>query len=103
MDGHSSSGCNDDQMRGWREQLKKEYDRDFEFIDPTGQLLRDGQASSYAIVEADRNAIEDADGLLVNMWRESIGTAFGVIHARNVGRPVVVRRRRHLFWKNQSS
>ena len=89
-------GCNDDQLRGWREQLKKEYDRDFEFIDPTGQLLRDGQASSYAIVEADRNAIEDADGLLVNMWRESIGTAFGVIHARNVGRPVVVADPNHL-------
>ena len=45
------SGCNDDQMHRWRDQLKKDYGRDFEFIDPTGQLLRDGQASPYAILQ----------------------------------------------------
>ena len=89
------SGCNVAQMRGWRDLLKNEHARDFEFIDPTDQLL-DVLASPYALVEAARHAIEEADGLLVNMWRESIGTAFGLIQAHRAGRPVVVADPNHL-------
>lgn len=83
------SGCNETQRREWRQQVKKKYGSQLDFIDPTDNLVgRD--ASPYEFVQADLKAIEDADGLLVNMWRESIGSAMGVVHAHRHGRPVVV-------------
>lgn len=59
------SGCNDAQMRRWRESVKEKYDKQFDFIDPVGNLL-DGEANAHAVVEADIRSIESADGLLIN-------------------------------------
>ena len=64
-------------------------------IDPSENLL-DQEASPAEVVEADIRAIESADGLLVNMWRESIGAALGVVHAHGRGKPVVVSDPNHL-------
>lgn len=89
------SGCNDAQMRRWRESVKEKYNKHFDFIDPVGNLL-DGEANAHAVVEADIRSIENADGLLINMWRESIGAGLGAVHAHRRGRPVVVSDPNHL-------
>ena len=83
------SGCNELQRHQWRNEVKKKYAAHFDFIDPTDDSLGQ-EGTPYEIVEADFQAIEDADGMLVNMWRESIGSAMGIVHAHRVGRPVVV-------------
>ena len=83
------SGCNEEQRHGWRTQVKDKYGKQIDFLDPTDNLVR-REASPYEFVQADLRAIEEADGLLVNMWRESIGSAMGVVHAHRHGRPVVV-------------
>ena len=85
------SGCsNDEQVHRWREEVKKECSKDFDFIDPAElPLLRPGATARQA-VEEDLKAIKRADGLLVNMWRESIGSAIGIVHVHKEGRPVVI-------------
>ena len=83
------SGCNEAQKTRWRDEVKRAYGDRMTFIDPVEQLLEPG-ASPYEFVEADLQAIEAADGLLVNMWRESIGTAIGVAHAHLRSRTIVV-------------
>ena len=86
------SGCsNRDQVHRWREDVKNsQYSKDFVFIDPAElPLLRPGATARQA-VEEDLRAIKRADGLLVNMWCESIGSAIGIVHAHKEGRPVVI-------------
>ena len=83
------SGCTDLQRHKWRDEVKKKYGKHFDFIDPTDEPL-DQEANSAEFVDADLRAIESSSGLLANMWRESIGTALGIVHASRVGRPVVL-------------
>lgn len=85
------SGCNDAQRCGWREEIKKEYEQHFEFEDPaSNSKLLEKDASSWEIVNADLEAIRDSDGMIVNMWRESIGTSIGLVHAQSSGIPIVM-------------
>lgn len=93
------TGCNDDQLHRWRDEVKAKYERDFSFIDPTERWPGDPMghdATPLEIVKADLQNIETADGLLVNMWRESIGASIGIVHAHRFGRPVVVADPNHL-------
>lgn len=76
-------------MRAWRRQLRERYRDECEFLDPTDQLVQ-AEGQPYEVVRRDIAAIEQADGILANMWRESIGTAMGIVIARNKGKPVVV-------------
>lgn len=89
------SRCNDAQMRRWRETVKGKYGSKMTFLDPVERLV-DPEASPYEFVEADLQHIMEADGLLVNMWRESIGAAMGVAHAHRHGRAIVVSDPNHL-------
>ena len=85
------SGCNDVQVHRWRNDVKKsQYSKYFDFIDPTELPLLRPEATARQAVEEDLRAIKKADGLLVNMWRESVGSAIGIVHAHKEGRPVVV-------------
>lgn len=86
------SGCNDSQRDKWRESVKGKYGKDLEFVDPTEAL----KEARYDIVKADLQAIEEADGLLVNMWKESIGSAIGIVRAYGAGKPVVVADPNHI-------
>lgn len=93
------TGCNEVQLHHWRDEVKAKYAKDFAFIDPTRQW--EGNAigadkSPLEIVEADLRGIERADGMLVNMWRESIGASIGIVHAHRAGKPVVVADPNHL-------
>jgi len=89
------SGCNAVQMRRWRDTVKDKYSSKMTFLDPVENLLAP-EASPYEFVEADLQSIQEADGLLVNMWRESIGAAMGVAHAYQRGRVIVVSDPNHL-------
>ena len=89
------SHCNESQKRRWRETVKHEYEAKMTFLDPVENLLGP-EASAYEVVAADIRLIERADGLLVNMWRESIGSALGVVHAFRQGRPVVAADPNHI-------
>lgn len=51
------------------------------------------EGSPHEIVDRDLTSIAGADGVLVNMWKESIGSAIGVVHARAKGKVVVLGRR----------
>ena len=87
------NGCNEAQRHRWRDDVKAKYAKDFSFIDPTRRWPDDAlgeHATPLGIVEADLRGIEEADGMLVNMWRESIGASIGIVHAHRIGRPVVV-------------
>lgn len=86
------SGCNDHQKHKWREEIKQRFAADMDFIDPTETL----KSTSYAAVKNDIDSVEAADGLLVNMWRESIGSAIGIVHAHRNGRPVAVADPNHM-------
>ena len=91
------SRCNETQTRHWREAVKRKYEARMEFLDPVEkENLVGPEESPYKVVEADLRLIEQADGLLVNMWRESIGATMGVVHACRHGRPVVVADPNHL-------
>ena len=93
------TGCNDEQIHLWRDEVQAKYKKDFDFIDPTqrweGNAIGDDK-SPHEIVEADQRGIESADGMLVNMWRESIGASIGMVHAHRLGKPVVVADPNHL-------
>ncbi len=80
------SGCNDAQKHKWRDEIQRKYGKHLDFIDPTKML----EEFPYEAVKTDLRAIEEADGLLVNMWRESIGSAIGVVLAHRAARPVPV-------------
>jgi|GEM_PF-6951483 len=83
------SGTNHEQRHVWREDLKARFSEEFEFIDPTDNVIEAGR-SDFDVVRADAEAIRSADAMLANMWRESIGTAFGILHAHSAGKLVVV-------------
>lgn len=93
------TGCNEEQVHRWRDEVKAKYTKDFTFIDPTqrweGNAIGDDK-SPHEIVEADQKGIQRADGMLANMWRESIGTSIGMVHAHRSGKPVVVADPNHL-------
>jgi transcriptional regulator NrdR family protein len=83
------SGCNDEQRTHWRRLVQSRYGEEFEFLDPAEDLVQEHDAP-YQVVERDVRAIGKADAVLANMWRESIGTAMGLVIAKLRHKPVVV-------------
>jgi nucleoside 2-deoxyribosyltransferase len=87
-------GCNDTQRQDWRRKVKDLADKSIRFIDPAADPVAGN--SPYQLVARDIQSIESADAVLANMWRESLGTAIGLVHARAKGRIVVVVDPNHL-------
>ena len=83
------SNCNPNQRDKWRNKLTKGFGEEFEFIDPAKNLI-EPDSDYQTVVEADIESIKNSDAVLANMWRESIGTAFGIIHAHSSTKVVVV-------------
>jgi len=83
------SGCNPEQLSHWRFHVKDRWSKEFDFIDPSEDQVHAADSPSE-VVRRDEAGIESCDAVLANMWRESIGTAIGVAHARYHGKPVMV-------------
>lgn len=83
------SGCNSTQLHKWRDEVKHDFQAYFDFLDPTENLIQAGR-TDFEVVKADEEAIRSSDAVLANMWRESIGTAIGVMHAHAMHRIAVV-------------
>lgn len=93
------SGCNEKQIHAWRNNIIKKYGNKFLFENPADKIYERIKSNTYVpynIVKDDLESIARADALLVNMWKESIGTAIGVVHAKNLGKPVVVVDHNHI-------
>ena len=77
--------------RAWRELAKKVLGKDFLLLDPMRRNFKDREVdSANEIVEFDLQDVRDADILLVNYNKPSIGTAMEVFYAsQNLGKFVV--------------
>ncbi|MBM3961534.1 MAG: hypothetical protein FJ306_06485 [Planctomycetes bacterium] len=88
------SGCTPDEIRDWRDAVKANWQTVFDFDDPADDHLpRDPgveEYDDYEIVVRDQQSIARCDGVVANMWKESIGTALGVFQACVQGKPVAV-------------
>ena len=77
--------------REWREAVKKLLGGEFVLLDPMRRNFKDREVdSANEIVRFDLQDVEDADIILVNYNKASIGTAMEVFHAsHNLGKFVV--------------
>ena len=77
--------------RAWREQAKKDLSGDFLLLDPMRRNFKDREVdSANEIVEFDLQDIRDADLLLVNYSKASVGTSMEVFFAaHDLGKFVV--------------
>ena len=85
MDDHSGAA------REWRESAKRMLGSDFRMLDPMRRKFVDRQVdSSNEIVEFDLQDVRDADIILVNYNKPSIGTSMEIFYAsHNLGKFVV--------------
>ncbi|MBD3266590.1 hypothetical protein GF373_07965 [bacterium] len=79
------------EAKTWREEAKKHLKSDFHLLDPMRRNFKDNEVdSANEIVEFDLQDIRDADIVLVNYNKPSIGTAMEVFYASyNQGKFVV--------------
>lgn len=74
--------CSEDQSKDWRTCAKERLGGRFQLLDPMRRNFRDREIdSANEIVEFDLQDIRDADLLLVNYAKPSIGTAMEVFYA----------------------
>jgi hypothetical protein len=77
------TNCSERQKTVWRKRVKDELKHEFKCLDPTDPSAQKGALA----VTAD---IEQADVVIANMWRESIGTTIGIVQAKRMGIPVIL-------------
>ena len=77
------TNCSERQRTVWRKRFKEALKSEFKCLDPTDPSAKKGALA----VSAD---IEEADIVVANMWRESIGTTLGVVQAKRMGIPVIL-------------
>ena len=77
--------------REWREQAKKLLEKKFRLLDPMRRAFRDREVdSANEIVEFDLQDVRDADIILVNYSKPSIGTSMEIFYAsHDLGKFVV--------------
>jgi nucleoside 2-deoxyribosyltransferase len=80
-----------DLAKTWRQRATEALKRDFILLDPMRRNFKDREVdSANEIVEFDLQDVRDADILLVNYSKTSIGTSMEVFHAAfNLGKFVV--------------
>ena len=77
------TNCSERQKTVWRKRVREQLKHDFKCIDPTDPRDQRGVLAFYS-------DIEEADVVIANMWRESIGTTLGIMQAKRLGIPVVL-------------
>ena len=83
--------CELDESSTWRERAKELFSDRFSLLDPMRRNFKDREVdSANEIVSFDLQDIADADIVLVNYSKASIGTSMEVFHAsRNLGKFVI--------------
>ena len=77
--------------RTWRKEARKALEPDFRILDPMRRNFKDREVdSANEIVEFDLQDIREADIILVNYSKPSIGTAMEVFYASHELRKFVV-------------
>ncbi len=72
------------EAKAWREEAKKHLAESFTLLDPMRRNFKDREVdSANEIVEFDLQDVKDADIVLVNYSKASIGTAMEVFYASN--------------------
>lgn len=85
------SGCNEAQRLEWRRIIRSRHSSTFDFVDPTDTPVPQGDRNSrFEFARRDAAAIQGVDAVLAHMWKESIGTAIGIVEARRAGKIVVI-------------
>jgi nucleoside 2-deoxyribosyltransferase len=81
----------DGTAREWREQAKKLLGKKFHLLDPMRRAFRDREVdSANEIVEFDLQDVRDADIILVNYSKPSIGTSMEIFYgSHDLGKFVV--------------
>jgi nucleoside 2-deoxyribosyltransferase len=68
--------------RAWREEAKKLLGHDFQLLDPMRRNFKDREVdSANEIVEFDLQDVREADIILVNYSKASIGTSMEIFYA----------------------
>ena len=85
-------GCNEAQRSHWRRRVRDKWGDRFEFVDPNDAIVavQTTAEAGYEIIRRDQQAIRSCDAVLANMWRESVGTAIGIVHAKREGKLVAI-------------
>lgn len=84
------NGCTDDEANNWRSDIKVQYGA-ASCIDPMVRDYRGTEHLDYReIVDLDKRDIRDADVILVNYDKPSVGTSMEVFYAWQLGKPVIV-------------
>jgi len=82
------NGCTDAEANDWRSAVKASF---ADCIDPMVRDYRGKEAVAYReIVDLDKRDIRDADVILVNYDKPSVGTSMEVFYAWTLGKPVIV-------------
>lgn len=82
------NGCTDAECNDWRAAVKAVFP---ESIDPMVRDYRGRETESYReIVDLDKRDVRNAEVILVNYSKPSVGTSMEVFYAWNMGKPVIV-------------
>lgn len=82
------NGCTDEEAKDWREAVKSELPN---CIDPMKRDYRGVEAVAYReIVDLDKQDVRNADAILVNYVKPSVGTAMEVLYAWQLGKPIII-------------
>jgi nucleoside 2-deoxyribosyltransferase len=82
------NGCTDAEATNWRERIKEHFPA---AIDPMVRDYRGRETFDYReIVDLDKRDVRNADVVLVNYSKPSVGTSMEVFYAWTLGTPVVV-------------
>ncbi len=74
--------CSSDEQSSWRQRAKEQLGEKFVILDPMRRNFRDHEIdSANEIVDFDLQDVRDADILLVNYSKPSIGTSMEVFYA----------------------
>lgn len=83
------NGCTDEECTNWREAVKAEWSG--RCIDPMVRDYRGRETEAFReIVELDKIDVTEADIILVNYDKPSVGTSMEVLYAWERGKRVIV-------------
>ena len=82
------NGCTDSECMDWRAEVLKHFP---DAIDPMKRDYRGKEAESYReIVDLDKRDVRDAEVILINYVKPSVGTAMECFYAWTLQKPIVL-------------